>query len=109
MTRTTRRRITDAERRRQRVQAKTARQVFYGSDAADTKAFMRRLEQAGPEGCLAAELFRCQKASTRAKMYRGDYRNLACDRKAEFSRPVVRVAPIQRTIARPMTTMMMEL
>jgi len=74
----------DTDRRRQRVQTMTARQAFYGSDAADTRAFMRRLEQAGPEGCLAADLFRCQKASTRAKIYGRDYRNLAYDRKASF-------------------------
>jgi hypothetical protein len=70
------------DQRRERVQTMTARQAFEGSDPADTRAFLKRLEQVGVEGCLAAELFRCQKASSRAKAYHGEYRDMAYDRKA---------------------------
>ncbi|WP_425613656.1 hypothetical protein NA78x_003494 [Anatilimnocola sp. NA78] len=48
-----------------------ARRVFQGSDGNATKRFLKKLEAITPYGYLAAELFRCQKASTCAKAYRG--------------------------------------
>lgn len=77
-----------AEARRERVRTMTAREAYEGSDAADTRGVLRRLEQVGAEGAIAAQLFRAQKASSRAKQYRGgraniSYRNLAYDKKAE--------------------------
>ena len=83
----------EREQRKKRVQTMTSNQVFEGAVAADTRAFLKRLEQLGAEGRLAAELFRCLKASTRAKMYRGEYRDIAYDRKSASHATVVRRAP----------------
>lgn len=52
----------------------TAREVYAGSDGEVTKAFYRRLEQLGPIGVVATCLFRAQKCSARAKVYRGGIR-----------------------------------
>jgi len=62
-------------------------EVFKGSDAALTKEFYKKLESRGPIGVICRELFRAQKASQRAKAYRGgngikSYRSLAYDKKA---------------------------
>lgn len=51
--------------------------AFYGSDSNKTKKLMRELERRGPQGLLAASLFRAQKASTRAKDYPGPFRDYA--------------------------------
>lgn len=48
-----------------------ARQVFDGSEAAQTRKYLSELAAKGCEGAVAAMLFRAQKASTRAKQYRG--------------------------------------
>jgi hypothetical protein len=45
--------------------------VFNGSDADKTKALYARLEAFGPIGIVGVNLFRAQKCSTRAKVYRG--------------------------------------
>jgi hypothetical protein len=68
-----------------------AAKVYFGSNAGETRAFCTALEKTGSLGKIAAELFRVQKASTRAKHYRGgvtsdqgfrkSYRDLAYDRK----------------------------
>lgn len=61
--------------------------VFQGSDGEATKALYARLEAIGPVGVVAVNLFRAQKSSERAKVYRGgirgrsSYRGLAYDRK----------------------------
>jgi hypothetical protein len=60
--------------------------VFNDSDAEKTKALYARLEAFGPIGLVGVNLFRAQKASTRAKVYRGgnrngSYRRQAYDRK----------------------------
>jgi hypothetical protein len=64
--------------------------VFQGSDAVATKRYLRNLEEHGPIGVIASNLFRGQKASDRAKKYRGGvgggdsfirYRDLAYERK----------------------------
>lgn len=70
----------------------TAKSVYYGSDGGATRSYCRRLEATGHRGRIAAQLFRVQKASSRAKVYRGgikrggqhtSYRSLAYDRKGE--------------------------
>jgi hypothetical protein len=61
--------------------------VYEGSDGEATKALYARLEQLGPVGLVAMNLFRAQKASARAKVYRGgvpgrgSYRSMAYERK----------------------------
>jgi hypothetical protein len=77
------RRRAEAVQRRNRVAEMTAVGAYYGSDAADTRAFLIRLESAGPSGPLAVDLFRAQKASTRAKKYRGASKGRAYDRKGK--------------------------
>lgn len=56
--------------------------AFHGSDATVTRRLHRQLEQAGQPGVIAAALMRAQKASTRAKLYRGDYVDWSYGRKA---------------------------
>lgn len=61
--------------------------VYMGSDGNATVALYERLKAIGPLGGLAVNLFRAQKASERAKVYRGgergrgSYRAMAYDRK----------------------------
>lgn len=61
--------------------------VFDGSDGEATKRLYASLEQRGPAGVIAMNLFRAMKASARAKVYRGgvpgrgSYRGMAYDRK----------------------------
>ena len=61
--------------------------IYDGSDGEATKALYARLAAFGPAGELALNLFRAQKSSTRAKVYRGgvrgrgSYRSMAYDRK----------------------------
>jgi hypothetical protein len=56
--------------------------VFDGSDGDATKALFADLEKRGPIGLIAVNLFRAQKNSGRAKVYRGRrYRDAAYDRK----------------------------
>jgi hypothetical protein len=57
-------------------------QTYRGSDGERTKALYERLSALGPGGLVAVELFRAQKASERAKVYRrGSHRGAAYDRK----------------------------
>jgi hypothetical protein len=57
-------------------------EVFEGSDAAQTKALYAKLESLGPLGLVALNLFRAQKCSARAELYRGgSLKDLANDRK----------------------------
>jgi hypothetical protein len=62
-------------------------QIYQGSDASATRKLYARLVQLGPIGVVAVNLFRAQKSSERAKVYRGgvrglgSYRELAYDRK----------------------------
>lgn len=66
-----------------------ARDIFDGSDAARTRAYYAALERRGPIGEFAANLLRAQKASTRAKRYRGgisgvgSFSDLAYQKKGE--------------------------
>ena len=73
---------SEAEQRRKKVRTMTAREAFDGSDASVTRLFLKRIDQGGAEGTLAAQLFRVQKASARAKVYRGDYGEMAYNRKS---------------------------
>lgn len=59
------------------------RSAYYGSDAAFTRKTLKQLEQSGYEGQVAALLLRIQKASSRAKKYRGDARGYAYGRKGQ--------------------------
>lgn len=56
--------------------------VYQGSDGDATRALHARLEELGDAGRIGAYLVRAQKASERAKVYRGGgYRRQAYDRK----------------------------
>lgn len=60
--------------------------IFLGSDAAATMNLYSKLEEVGPRGVVAMNLFRALKASSRAKVYRGgngrgSYRAQAYDKK----------------------------
>lgn len=65
----------------------TATEVFAGSDGEVTRAYYKQLEERGAIGLIAINLFRAQKCSTRAKVYRGglrgkgSFRSMAYDRK----------------------------
>ena len=65
----------------------TAVEVYNGSDGDLTRDYYAELEQRGPIGIVCVNLFRAQKCSARAKVYRGgirgqgSYRGLAYDRK----------------------------
>jgi len=62
-------------------------EIYQGSNGDATKALCAHLASLGPEGAIAVELFRAQKASARAKVYRGgergrgSYRSMAYERK----------------------------
>jgi hypothetical protein len=64
-------------------------EVYRGSDSALTKKLFARLKPYGIDGQLAIALFRAQKASGRAKVYRGavrgrgSFREMAYDRKQD--------------------------
>jgi hypothetical protein len=55
--------------------------VYEGSDGQATMALYQRLDQFGPAGTLAVNLFRAHKTSGRAKVYSRRYRGAAYDRK----------------------------
>lgn len=58
--------------------------VYHGSNGAATRGYLKSLEKQGQYGKIAAALFRAQKSSTRAKMYRGGkYTGMAYERKNE--------------------------
>lgn len=63
-----------------------AAEVYAGSDGEQTKRYYAQLVTFGPIGVLAMNLFRAQKCSARAKVYRGgnalgSYRDKAYQRK----------------------------
>lgn len=53
-----------------------ALEVYEGSDGELTKAYYKVLAQRGPIGIIAMNLFRAQKCSARAKVYRGGIRGV---------------------------------
>jgi len=62
-------------------------EIYKGSDGEATKALYARLSERGPLGLIAVNLFRAQKCSERAKVYRGGirgkgrYKDMAYERK----------------------------
>lgn len=84
----------DAKRRRGVPSAETAGEVaaaYFGSSGAASRSVCSRLSKLGPLGVIAAELYRTQKASSRAKAYGvaavsedgPTYRSLAYGRKSD--------------------------
>lgn len=63
-------------------------EVYRRSDGEATRAYYAQLALAGPRGVIAVNLFRAQKCSARAKVYRGgiagqgSYKRMAYDRKS---------------------------
>lgn len=60
--------------------------IYYASDGQATTQLYKRLERLGPKGIVALNLFRAQKASARAKVYRGgrngeSFKSMAYSRK----------------------------
>lgn len=45
--------------------------IYHGSNAAATRKLLKQLESSGHAGRIAAQMFRAQKTSSRAKKYRG--------------------------------------
>lgn len=70
--------------------------AYIGSDATKTRALCAQLEKLGPNGIVASRLFRAQKASERAKKYRGgikgvgSYKALAYAKKNETLQELAR-------------------
>lgn len=68
-------------------QLQSVLRIYEGSDGAATLRLYAQLEALGPAGEVALNLFRAQKASARAKVYRGglpgrgSYRGIAYERK----------------------------
>lgn len=60
-----------------------ARVVYEASNGDATKSYYSKLQERGAAGIVAMNLFRAQKCSTRAKLYRGrQYRSAAYERKS---------------------------
>lgn len=55
--------------------------IYEGSDGGKTTGLYAALEQLGPAGHVAVNVFRANKSSQRAKAYRGKYKGMAYDRK----------------------------
>jgi len=60
--------------------------VYSGSDAELTKAYYRSLESRGPLGVVAMNLMRAQKASARAKVYRGGIRGVGSFKRLAYEK-----------------------
>lgn len=56
-------------------------EVYEGSNGQATQDLYARLEKFGPAGVVALNLFRAQKASARAKVYRRKFKGVAYDKK----------------------------
>lgn len=60
----------------------TVMEIYAGSNGDETKALYDKLQTLGVRGVVALNLFRANKASSRAKVYRGGgWKGLAYDRK----------------------------
>jgi hypothetical protein len=69
-----------------------ATDVFAGSDGELTRRYYAALQTRGPVGLIAMNLFRAQKTSTRAKLYRGRrYKSAAYDVKSYSMSELCRV------------------
>lgn len=60
--------------------------VYNGSDGEATKALFARLEQLGPSGAIAVNVFRAHKNSARAKVYRGGIRGEGSFKRKAYDR-----------------------
>lgn len=60
--------------------------IYRGSDGEATKRLYERLARIGPAGEVALQLFRAQKASERAKLYRGGLRGRGSFRSMAYQR-----------------------
>ena len=69
-------------------------QTYQGSDGEATRALYAELQQRGPVGVIAVNLFRAQKNSARAKVYRGGVRDASVQRICAF---VAHVLGLQAT------------
>lgn len=70
----------------------SAEAIYRGSDGAETSAYYKHLEGRGPIGIVAMNLFRAQKCSSRAKVYRGRrFKDAAYERKEYSLRELCRV------------------
>ena len=68
----------------QKLHQYQAYSVYNGSNGGATRGYLSSLEKQGHYGKIAAALFRTQKSSTRAKMYRGSkYTGMAYEKKNE--------------------------
>lgn len=59
----------------------TVLEIYAGSNGEATKDLYSRLEKLGPAGVVALNLFRAQKASSRAKVYRRKFKGVAYEKK----------------------------
>jgi hypothetical protein len=72
-------------------------EVYAGSDGALTRSYYAELEKHGPAGIIAMNLFRAQKCSARAKVYRGgirgqgSYKRMAYERKSWSMQNLARI------------------
>jgi hypothetical protein len=73
-------------------------ETYEGSDGAATRRLYRRLEQCNDAGPLAAYLLRAQKASSRAKRYRGKSKSRGYNTKGEAIGDLCRLLKNQDTL-----------
>lgn len=66
--------------------AMSAAEIFRGSDGQATKQFYAELSSRGILGAIAVDLFRAQKCSDRAKVYRGGIRGVGSFRRMAYDR-----------------------
>jgi hypothetical protein len=88
--------VLKSELIRERISShRRAALAYVGSDAAQTRRLLKELAKTGHHGRIAADLFRTQEASSRAKSYRGgpEYgksSDLAYEHKAEIMKALCR-------------------
>lgn len=74
--------------------------VYLGSDGQVTTAYYRELEQLGPIGVVAMNLFRAQKCSARAKLYRGGIRGKGSYKSMAYERKTYSMQQLATTLAK---------
>lgn len=77
----------------------TAREVFDGSDGEVTRKYYADLCGKGPIGIIAMNLFRAQKCSARAKVYRGGIRGQGSYKRMAYDRKAYSMSELCRTLA----------
>jgi hypothetical protein len=58
----------EIQRKQRRRETMRGKEAYYSRNGPDSAAFTKRLERTGPLGMIAAQLFRAQKASEKAKL-----------------------------------------